>query len=160
MKFSKSVAITFAFALSASSIVAGDTGIRAQDKDSGRKDIYFSVLSAAQERGPNGEIGAEVCDSDAMGNAVATFNPNNRNFCINLSYSGLSEMEVAAHIHGPAPVGENAPVLYTLSMDPIKNDCVKLTRREARQLSRGEFYFNIHTAQCPAGEIRGQILPN
>lgn len=117
----------------------------------GKKDKtynFFSVLNAAQE--PQG------CESYASGNAIATF--DGYELCIMLSYHDLSGLELFSHIHGPALVGEENGVIFTLSMSPIKNDCFTLDKTQAEYLKDGLLYFNIHSETCPTGEIRGQIF--
>jgi hypothetical protein len=39
---------------------------------------------------------------------------------------------------------------------PIKDQAV-LTDSQAKDLLSGNWYFNVHTAQNPGGEIRGQL---
>ncbi len=34
-----------------------------------------------------------------------------------------------------------------------------MTEQQAADLIAGQWYFNIHTAQNPDGELRGQVLP-
>lgn len=76
---------------------------------------------------------------------------------------------MAAHIHGPAAVGETAPPLITInhtfftpkagerdrvlemSENVVLNDDQKAYARD------GRLYFNIHTTQYPDGVIRGQL---
>jgi hypothetical protein len=113
-------------------------------------DVYFSLISAAQNVAP--------CMSQASGNALATLNVATSELCIKLSYSGLSGTELFSHIHGPAKIGANAGVLFTLSLDTIKTDCFILNSEQMEYLEDGYLYFNIHSTMCPSGEIRGQIL--
>ena len=42
--------------------------------------------------------------------------------------------------------------------NPIKGSAT-LTEQQVTDLMSGQWYFNIHTAQNPTGEIRGQVLP-
>lgn len=118
---------------------------------------FFSLLNAAQEISTDGSAGA--CESNAIGNAVATLKGGNE-FCIMLSYGlAFSKLpEVVSHIHGPANIGENGPAVLKLSPSPTKTDCFKLTKKQRKQLLEGKWYFNIHSKKCPAGEIRGQIM--
>ncbi|GKY90933.1 hypothetical protein MPSEU_000066100 [Mayamaea pseudoterrestris] len=117
-------------------------------------EYFTSVMNGAQ---------SGCYKSEALGNAVATLSGSR--FCINLSYIGLSSPELYSHIHGPATVGisNTADVLYTLSTGavktPAKGDCFQITESEKKDLMKGLWYFNVHTKQCPNGEIRGQIFP-
>ena len=67
-----------------------------------------------------------------------------------------------AHFHGPAPVGKNADVQVGIPKDkrpsPIEGEKT-LTDAQASDLMNGKWYFNVHTAANPSGEIRGQVLP-
>jgi CHRD domain len=78
-----------------------------------------------------------------------------------VTYSGLTGPATAAHFHGPAAVGANAPPVLpipaTMLASPIKGDKV-LTDAQAADLAAGKWYFNIHTAAHAPGEIRGQVM--
>ncbi|HTC17920.1 MAG TPA: CHRD domain-containing protein [Stellaceae bacterium] len=79
-----------------------------------------------------------------------------------VTYSGLSSDAVAAHIHGPAAMGANAGVEVNLApggmASPLTGSAV-LTDAQITDLSTGNTYINIHTANNKGGEIRGQITP-
>ena len=74
------------------------------------------------------------------------------------SYSGLTGPEIAAHFHGPAALGVNAPVMVPVDAkeSPFKGSAT-LTDAQAKAFDGGMVYFNIHTAANKAGEIRGQM---
>jgi hypothetical protein len=64
-----------------------------------------------------------------------------------------------AHFHGPAAPGSNAPPVITVGDKarlPIGGS-VRLTEQEMDDLMAGKWYFNVHTAANPSGEIRGQL---
>ena len=67
----------------------------------------------------------------------------------------------AAHFHGPAAEGVNAkpqlPVKGNPITSPIEGKAI-LTPEQAKDLVDGKWYFNLHTAANPGGEIRGQVL--
>ena len=92
----------------------------------------------------------------------ATFDTSSRTLQWTATYDGLSTPITAAHFHGPAPVGQNAKVQVPIAKadlpSPIKGSAT-LTEQQATDLMAGQWYFNIHTSQNPAGEIRGQVLP-
>jgi hypothetical protein len=96
----------------------------------------------------------------AAGSGSVTLINNNTQAQVNLSFTGLSSTQTAAHIHGPAHVGVNAPVLFTLPLGTVTNRVINLTPAQVAQLKAGLFYFDIHTFNSPNGEIRGQILFN
>lgn len=64
-----------------------------------------------------------------------------------------------AHIHF-APVGVPGPIVFPFD-DPANIDAVwdDLTLDDAIRLLAGGGYVNVHTAENPAGEIRGQLQP-
>jgi hypothetical protein len=80
-----------------------------------------------------------------------------------VTYADLSSPISAAHFHGPAPVGQNAkiqiPIDKSALASPIKGSAT-LTDQQVTDLMAGQWYFNIHTAQNPMGEIRGQVRPS
>ena len=100
--------------------------------------IFFSLINAAQE--------TPGCSSTSLGNAILTY--MNMELCIRLSYSGLSGLEAASHIHGPAIIGESASVLFSLGPDTNKVECFTLTEEQEGFLKAGLLYFNVHTFPC------------
>ena len=72
----------------------------------------------------------------------------------------LSSPETGAHIHGPAPPGMEAGVIFTLPLGtPKTGTIVGLTSEQQTQLLSGLMYVNVHTTDFSGGEIRGQIVP-
>lgn len=98
------------------------------------------------------------------GVAALSYDPATRLLTWSVTYSGLSSPATMAHFHGPAPAGKNAGVQIWMSAQgapptsPIKGQAT-LTASQAEQLTAGEWYINVHTADHPAGEIRGQVIP-
>ncbi|MFD2058562.1 CHRD domain-containing protein [Mesorhizobium calcicola] len=92
------------------------------------------------------------------GTATLTFDTAKKKLSWNVKYSGLSGPATAAHIHGPAAMGENAgPVIpFKKLKSPIKGS-ETLTDAQAADLEAGKYYVNVHTAANKDGEIRGQI---
>ncbi|HEY3910688.1 MAG TPA: CHRD domain-containing protein [Stellaceae bacterium] len=109
----------------------------------------------------NGSSEAPPTASTGTGTATATLNTATRRLSWDVTYSGLTGPTRAAHIHGPAAPGKNAPVVvpFTGSLaSPIKGSKL-LTAAQMANLDAGDDYVNIHTAKYPAGEIRGQLTP-
>ena len=85
---------------------------------------------------------------------------------LNVTYAGLSSAAVAAHIHGPADVGQSAGVMVPL--DTLNGrvlgtsgyfpGTVTLTPAQLAAFVDGLTYVNVHTAPHATGEIRGQIV--
>ncbi|MER8810225.1 CHRD domain-containing protein [Mesorhizobium australicum] len=93
------------------------------------------------------------------GTATLTFDTTKKKLSWNVKYSGLSGPATAAHIHGPAAAGENAPPAIPFKgklKSPIKGSAT-LTDAQAADLEAGKYYVNVHTAANKDGEIRGQI---
>ncbi len=68
----------------------------------------------------------------------------------------------AAHVHGPADVGENADPFYTLAIDNPNTHfegTFTMTEEQVGWFKDGLLYLNLHSAANPGGEIRGQIQP-
>jgi hypothetical protein len=98
--------------------------------------------------------------TNASGSGALTLVTDETQVTVEMSFSNLSGSQTAAHIHGPAPVGATAPVLFDLGTGQITNATFAVTPAQVAQLKAGLLYFDVHTANFPNGEIRGQILPN
>ena len=78
----------------------------------------------------------------------------------NITFQDLLGVEIAAHFHGPADFGENAPVLFGLPLGSPKIGSVgPLNAQQQSDLLAGLWYVNIHSNMFPGGEIRGQVIP-
>jgi CHRD domain len=84
-----------------------------------------------------------------------------------ISYSGLTGPVTRADFHASAAAGEHAPIKVGIdtagvsSGMPIEGSANLTDRFEPpldKALLNGKFYINLHTADHPNGEIRGQIL--
>jgi hypothetical protein len=77
----------------------------------------------------------------------------------NISYSGLQGSITAVHVHGFAPPGVNAGVLFAppIGLSPIIGSSA-VQAVWVPQILNGQSYSNIHSTAFPGGEIRGQIL--
>jgi hypothetical protein len=98
-------------------------------------------------------------DSKGVGTVQAKFDTASKKLSWTIDYSGLTGPAIAAHFHGPAPVGKPAPIMVPLSgslASPISGSAT-LTADQAKALDDGMMYFNIHTAAHKPGEIRGQM---
>jgi hypothetical protein len=112
---------------------------------------YKATLTGPAETPPT--------DSKGTGTVAATFDTDTKKLEWTVDYSGLTGPAVAAHFHGPAPVGKAAPVEVPLKApldSPMKGSAI-LTDSQAKDLTDGNMYFNIHTAEHKPGEIRGQM---
>jgi CHRD domain-containing protein len=100
-------------------------------------------------------------DSAGMGTLTGTLNTETNEFTYHIEFSGLTGPAVAAHFHGPAAEGANAKPQLPIKGSPVTSPIdgkATLTAEQAKDLLDGKWYFNLHTAANPGGEIRGQIL--
>jgi hypothetical protein len=112
---------------------------------------YKATLNGASETPPT--------DSRGTGSLTATYETDSKKLEWMVDYSGLTGPAIAAHFHGPAPVGKPAPVEVPLQAppdSPMKGSAT-LTDAQAKDLMDGMMYFNVHTAANKPGEIRGQM---
>jgi CHRD domain len=115
-----------------------------------RTELYEAQLSGAQE--------VPAVASAGTGRAELRLDRKNHLVRWTVSHSGLSGPLTAAHIHGPAGPGQNAPALIPLNHVPATlTGQLLLTPEQASQLESGQWYVNLHTARHPQGEIRGQL---
>jgi uncharacterized protein (TIGR03118 family) len=119
---------------------------------------FVGSLNGAQEVPPT--------ITNARGTGVVILDPGGASAQVSLFFNGLSGPATASHIHGPASPGVDAPILFPFPTTPaatsgsVNNVSITLTPTQLQQLKDGLFYFNVHTAANPGGEIRGQILFN
>lgn len=76
------------------------------------------------------------------------------------AFSGF--VATAAHVHGPAGVGEAAAPIFTLAVDNANTHFEGTFTMNAQQVEwfeDGLLYINLHSDANPGGEIRGQIEP-
>jgi hypothetical protein len=129
--------------------------------------IFTVQLSALSENPPitNAEAGAR-------GTAVITINKATNKIDFNVSLNGFTPTSAVniAHIHGPAPVGQNASIVVSTTLTA---GTVALTNGSGTFSFPGvdappatiasildapqNFYFNVHTTLNGGGAIRGQL---
>ena len=114
---------------------------------------FRATLSSAAEVPANASAGS--------GTLEASFDKASSVLRWKVTYSGLSGAATMAHFHGPAMPGSNAGVVVPLpsAASPAEGSAT-LTPAQAADLMAGKWYINVHTAQNPGGEIRGQVLAN
>jgi len=115
-------------------------------------ETFVADLKGASEVPPN--------DTKGTGAVSATYDTASKKFTYSITYQGLTGPAKAAHFHGPAAAGANAPPVLPIpptALDsPIKGEAT-LTDAQAADLEAGKWYFNVHTAANGGGEIRGQL---
>lgn len=132
---------------------------KSDDNNNNQQTIYTKnglTLSGDQE------VPAKT--TGATGTMNVSYDKNTKMLAISASWQNLSGDPAAAHIHGPAAKGKNAGVVVDFH-DNVTSATGNFSRSvsvdgisiKEDSLLAGYYYFNIHTAQNPAGEIRGQI---
>ncbi len=136
--------------------------------------LFRGALSGAQENPPVATTGSGI------GSLLLSDDMNS--ISVNLSWMGLTSPAVAAHIHCCVPVGMNGPIAIGFTPESSTSGSLSSTYdltslstytsafvtanggtltsvRSAflTGLMSGNSYFNIHTANNPAGEIRAQV---
>lgn len=112
----------------------------------------------------------------AAGTGEVVINPDQDAVSVSLNVTGLSSTIQAAHIHVGA-AGVNGPIIFdfvlpsTLPPNLVINVVLTAANLNPNQteiatfaeavdaLLSGNTYFQVHTANNPGGEVRGQILP-
>lgn len=119
---------------------------------------YIAILSGENEVPP-------VTGTQGTGKVVAVLNCDK--LSLTGSFTALTSNYAASHIH-QAPPGSNGPVVFALN--PVTNlpplsgnyylidNTFTLTNTQKVTLDASGFYINIHTANYPGGEIRGQLF--
>ena len=114
---------------------------------------------------------ASPCVGTFNGSGQGTFVLNNAQteLSFNVSFSGLSSNEAAAHFHNAAagvnggvvrhlPFPANPKIGVWRSTDGPAAPNQPLTPFLVGELLAGRLYANIHSSLCPQGELRGQVV--
>jgi len=124
-----------------------------------KENTYFGTITmtGAQETPP--------VTTSATGTIDANYNKLTKTLSYTVTFSGLSDSAVAAHIHGIGEVGILAPIMQTFNNFPRRKagtytgslyiDGVKFTESD---LLAQRYYINIHSKTYGGGEIRGQLI--
>ncbi|HLZ65232.1 MAG TPA: CHRD domain-containing protein [Aliidongia sp.] len=111
----------------------------------------------------NGPSEVPPTTSKGTGTGIVKYDDETKALSWNIKFSGLTGDATAAHFHGPAKPGVAANVMVPAApkggvlISPIVGSST-LTDDQAKALTDGMLYFNIHTQANPAGEIRGQVV--
>ena len=114
---------------------------------------FTTTLSGASETPPNTTTGT--------GQVSATLDTTSKVLSYTVTYSGLTGPPIMAHFHGPAGPGVSAPPVVAVPKSALASPMAgtaTLTDGQISDLEAGKWYFNIHTAAIPGGEVRGQVL--
>ncbi|MGB4960540.1 MAG: CHRD domain-containing protein, partial [Saprospiraceae bacterium] len=114
------------------------------------------ILVSARLSGSN-EVPSTT--SEAVGVATVTFNSTYTQATLNVSVFNLSSAFAGAHIH-IGKSGTNGAVKFNFTTDYKKGrirSAFNVTKADVAALIDGDYYLNIHSANFPNGEIRGQL---
>lgn len=118
-----------------------------------------ATLNAAQE--------VPASTSPATGSAIMFYDLRTNKFDLIVSIANMSNLATNSHIHEAAPgvagsvvTGLGGESAYTRNGNNLTATFRDVTHGGDRlKLIQGGAYFNIHSAQFPGGEIRGQLVP-
>ena len=127
--------------------------------------LLFTISVQAQQKfvaSLSGRQEVPANNSAAKGVCVISLNQSETGLVYQCRYSGMTGGVSASHIHGSAPVGENAPVLFALnfaggSEAQFGGVINNLTAANVADLRANRLYINLHSPNFPDGEIRGQF---
>jgi len=100
-------------------------------------------------------------DVAGTGTLTATLDTDTGELKYRVIFKGLTGPVTAAHFHGPAAEGANAKPQVPVKANPIESPLegtATLSQEQTKDLLDGKWYFNLHTAANPGGEIRGQVV--
>jgi hypothetical protein len=125
-----------------------------------KENIYLGTaitMTGAQETPP--------VSTSATGTVDANYNRLTRTLTYKVTFSGLTDSAVAAHIHGLGEVGVMAPVVQTFTAFPRRKEgsysgtlLVDGIKIKEEDILAGRYYVNIHSKVYPNGELRGQLI--
>jgi hypothetical protein len=134
---------------------SGGTGTAGAGGTSANMSVYNMQLSGSQEVPAN--------PSTATATVTVTLNRTTGEVTVSGNFNGLTSNASAAHIHGPAAVGINGPILVPLTVPASTSGTVTgtgtMTNVQMDDMTGGMTYINIHSTNLPNGEIRAQIVP-
>ena len=103
--------------------------------------------------------------SSGSGASTLRLSADERSAVIRFNFANLTTPVNAAHIHGLANPGENAPIMFDFDTAPRASDGSYLwtfaplgglsVEQIVDGIKNGRIYINVHTTQFPSGEIRG-----
>ncbi len=118
----------------------------------GQTMVFNTTMAGSQESPPT--------TSKGTGTVTARLDPTTHRLTYTATWSGFASPVIAAHFHGPATAGQNAPIVVPIDganpKSPVTGS-VTLTAEQQQQLTSGQWYANVHTKNNPKGAIRGQM---
>lgn len=129
------------------------------DKDDEEK-VEYTITATA-----DGDQEVDDVTTNGTGTVSGTYNKNTNRLTYTATWQDLSGPATNMHFHGPALAGVSAGVVipitgFTNTVEGNVSGSADLTEEQEADLLAGEWYYNVHTAAYPPGEIRGQVTAN
>lgn len=139
--------------------VAGMMTLSSCDKDD--DDIPNSRYKLSGDA--NGAQEVPPVTTPGTGTLSGTYDTTSKSLIYTITWTGISGDATVAHFHGPASPGETAPPMQDITITSngtagTATDTVTASAELHTALLAGRVYYNIHTADWPNGEIRGQVV--
>ena len=96
--------------------------------------------------------------TNAVGTAYFRLDPEADSVTFHYTFADLSSIQTGAHLHGYAPPGVNASILFTLPVGFHQSGVWNYAPADEPSILAGLLYINVHSMNFPNGEIRGQIV--
>jgi hypothetical protein len=127
--------------------------------------MMFSITAAAQQQFSvylSGRQEVPANNSPGSGDCRITLNATETQVAVTCNYRNLTSNVVGAHIHDNGPVGVSGPIRFNFNhtggtSGAIGSLTFATTPAQIADLRANRWYVNIHTANLPDGEIRGQV---
>lgn len=150
-------------------VLAAGSSACGQDSPTAPQTVQLAIVAGADHGGAPFRVHMSqertttvTGDPDGSGFATITLNIGQGEVCWDLRVSDVLLPAGAAHIHRAAP-GLSGPIVVGLSAPGAdgtatgcRSDATRDLLKEILEGSEG-FYVNVHTAEFPAGAIRGQL---
>jgi hypothetical protein len=120
---------------------------------------YVATLTGPQEVPTNTSAGTGI--------AVVVLDTTTDQITVDLSFSDLLGLAIAAGLYGPAGPGTDGPLVVPFDLGTalgqssgmIAEQTFTITAAQAADLESGMDYINLNSTAFPGGEIRGQVVP-
>ncbi|HEX8251274.1 MAG TPA: CHRD domain-containing protein [Pyrinomonadaceae bacterium] len=127
--------------------------------------MIFSITAAAAPQFSvyvNGRQEVPANNSPGSGTCFVTLNATETQVSVECRYQNLTSNVVGAHIHDNGPVGVSGPIRFNFNYTGGTTGTIgpltfATTPAQVAELRTNKWYVNIHTANFPNGEIRGQV---
>lgn len=129
------------------------TGLLLGSLSAARGETFTAYLNGAQQVPP--------VATGATGYARIVVNESAGTLSWTVVYNNLTSAQNAAHIHAPGAIGVNAAVAIGFAAPGGTSGTITgsgtITPTQLAQLRAHQGYVNVHSANFPNGEIRGQL---